>query len=100
MSAPVKSSQEAALDLDARWALHPQVALRPESFGALLYHFGTRKLSFLKNRTIVTIIESLPDHSDLRSAIMAAGIAESALPQYTRALATLVGSHMLVRIDA
>ncbi|MFN3543086.1 MAG: mycofactocin biosynthesis chaperone MftB, partial [Rhodococcus sp. (in: high G+C Gram-positive bacteria)] len=50
------------LDLDVRWILHPQVALRPESFGALLYHFGTRKLSFLKNRTIVAIIESLPDH--------------------------------------
>ena len=25
-----------ALDLDVRWVLHPQVALRPESFGALL----------------------------------------------------------------
>ena len=26
------------------WRLHPQVAVRPEPFGALLYHFGTRKL--------------------------------------------------------
>ena len=30
------------------WRLHPQVALRPEPFGALLYHFGTRRLSFLQ----------------------------------------------------
>jgi len=37
-----------ALDLDAAWRLHPQVALRPEPFGALLYHFGTRRLSFLQ----------------------------------------------------
>ncbi|MGA9870026.1 MAG: mycofactocin biosynthesis chaperone MftB [Rhodococcus sp. (in: high G+C Gram-positive bacteria)] len=88
------------LDLDARWALHPQVALRPESFGALLYHFGTRKLSFLKNRTIVTIIESLPDHSDLRSAISAAGIAEASMPQYSRALATLAESNMIVALDS
>ena len=44
------------------WRLHPQVAVRPEPFGALLYHFGTRKLSFLKNRTILAVIESLTDH--------------------------------------
>ena len=48
------------LDLDTRWELHPRVALRPESFGALLYHFGTRKLSFLKNPQILEIVRSLP----------------------------------------
>ncbi|MGD0395120.1 MAG: mycofactocin biosynthesis chaperone MftB, partial [Acidimicrobiales bacterium] len=26
------------------WTLHPQVSLRPEAFGALAYHFGTRRL--------------------------------------------------------
>ena len=30
------------------WRLDGSVALRPEPFGALAYHFGTRKLSFLK----------------------------------------------------
>ena len=43
------------------WALHPQVALRPESFGALAYHFGTRRLSFLKSRTLLTVVESLAE---------------------------------------
>ncbi|MBY4275001.1 mycofactocin biosynthesis chaperone MftB [Rhodococcus fascians] len=85
-----------ALDLDVRWILHPQVALRPESFGALLYHFGTRKLSFLKNRTIVAIIESLPDHRDMRSAIAAAGIDESASAPYVKAFAVLADSKMIV----
>jgi putative mycofactocin binding protein MftB len=33
--------------LDRAWALAPQVSVRPEQFGALLYHFGTRRLSFL-----------------------------------------------------
>ena len=42
-----------AFDPTRTWRLHPQVAVRPEPFGALLYHFGTRKLSFLKNRTIL-----------------------------------------------
>src|SRR4029078_8413543 len=51
-----------------RWRLPPQVAVRPEPFGALLYHFGTRKLSFLKNRTIVAVVNSLADHPDVLSA--------------------------------
>ncbi|SNT41531.1 mycofactocin biosynthesis chaperone MftB [Rhodococcoides kyotonense] len=97
MSAPVKTS-DAALDLDARWALHPQVALRPESFGALLYHFGTRKLSFLKNRTIVAIIESFPEHPDMRSALEAAGISESGQAPYVKALATLADSRMIHKL--
>ena len=46
-------------DPDVSWRLHHQVAVRPEPFGALLYHFGTRKLSFLKNRTIVEVVNSL-----------------------------------------
>ena len=57
--------------------MHPQVAVRPEPFGALLYHFGTRKLSFLKNRTILEVVRSLPDHPDVRSACRAAGVDDS-----------------------
>ena len=30
----------AGFDLDAAWRLHPQVSVRPERFGAPLYHFG------------------------------------------------------------
>ncbi len=44
----------------------PQVSVRPEPFGALLYHFGTRKLSFLKDRTLLTVVQSLasaPPHA-------------------------------------
>jgi putative mycofactocin binding protein MftB len=78
------------------WRLHPQVAVRPESFGALLYHFGTRKLSFLKNRTIVSVIESLPDHDDARSACRAAGIDASKERPYLHALGVLARSNMLV----
>ena len=85
-----------ALDLDTAWRLHPQVALRPEPFGALLYHFGTRKLSFLKNTTIVEIVRALPDHADVRSAIRSAGVPDEALPTYARALGTLADSHMIV----
>lgn len=79
--------------LDAPWRLHPQVALRPEPFGALLYHFGTRKLSFLKDRTVVSIIRSLPDHPSARAALRAAGVEESG--RYAKALGVLADSQML-----
>ncbi|NMN98801.1 mycofactocin biosynthesis chaperone MftB [Antrihabitans stalactiti] len=85
------------LELDGRWRLHPQVALRPEPFGALLYHFGTRKLSFLKNPAVVSLVQSLPDHADVDDALRASGIDSAAMGPYRRALATLVASNMLVR---
>jgi putative mycofactocin binding protein MftB len=46
--------------LDRGWRLAPQVALRPEPFGALAYHFGTRRLSFLKSRILFDVVTTLP----------------------------------------
>lgn len=83
-------------DPERHWRLHPQVAARPEPFGALLYHFGTRKLSFLKNRTIVEVVNSLADHPDARSACRAAGIDDEHQAPYFHALGVLVASAMLV----
>ncbi|MBF6426206.1 mycofactocin radical SAM maturase [Nocardia cyriacigeorgica] len=84
------------LDLDTRWQLHPRVALRPEPFGALLYHFGTRKLSFLKNPRIVEIVRSLPAQPSVRTAMRAAGIDDAAAAPYAKALAQLADSQMIV----
>jgi len=85
-----------AFDPDRAWRLHPQVAVRPEPFGALLYHFGTRKLSFLKNRTILAVVQSLADHPDVRAACRAAGIEDARQDPYLNALGVLAGSNMLV----
>ena len=87
-------------DPDRAWRLHPQVAVRPESFGALLYHFGTRKLSFLKNRTILAVVQSLADYPDVRTACRAAGVADSQQQPYLHALGVLAGSQMLVQAEA
>lgn len=81
-------------DADRHWRLHPQVAVRPEPFGALLYHFGTRKLSFLKNRTIVEVINSLSPRRSFRCR--AAGIDDSDQAPYFHALGVLVQSQMLI----
>lgn len=88
---------DVVFDPDVSWRLHPQVAVRPEPFGALLYHFGTRKLSFLKNRTVVEVVNALADHPDARSACRAAGVADADQSPYLHALGVLVSSKMLIR---
>jgi mycofactocin biosynthesis protein MftB len=85
-----------SFDPARRWRLHPQVAVRPEPFGALLYHFGTRKLSFLKSRTILAVVDSIDEYDDARSACRAAGIAEEQEAPYLHALGVLAASDMLV----
>ncbi|HEU5416943.1 MAG TPA: mycofactocin biosynthesis chaperone MftB [Streptosporangiaceae bacterium] len=82
-------------DLDAAWRLHPQVSLRPERFGALLYHFGTRRLSFLKSPALLAVVSSLAGEPSARAACRAAGISAADLPAYTAALARLAGSQMI-----
>jgi putative mycofactocin binding protein MftB len=90
----------AQIDLDGRWRLHPQVALRPERFGALAYHFGTRRLSFLKSRTLLDVVRELEAAPDPLAACRAAGVAEGELPSYERALATLAETGMIVPAEA
>ncbi|MGD0883151.1 MAG: mycofactocin biosynthesis chaperone MftB [Acidimicrobiales bacterium] len=77
------------------WTLHPQVSLRPESFGALAYHFGTRRLSFLKSPTLLAVVESLADQPSGLEACRAAGVPAEELGAYEQALATLAGSGMI-----
>ena len=81
--------------LDQGWALAPQVSVRPEAFGALLYHFGTRRLSFLKDRRLLTVVQSLDDAPTARDACLAAGVAPGELGAYERALARLAETDML-----
>jgi putative mycofactocin binding protein MftB len=84
-----------AFDLERAWALDPQVALRPEPFGALAYHFGTRRLSFLKSRRLLAVVEGLAAAPTARDALDAAGVSEAERPRYARALAALAESGMI-----
>ena len=81
--------------LDRAWVLDPQVSVRPERFGALLYHFGTRRLSFLKDSRLLAVVESLADAPSARVACDRAGVDEAALPAFERALARLADTDML-----
>jgi putative mycofactocin binding protein MftB len=81
--------------LDAAWCVPAQVSIRPERFGALLYHFGTRKLSFLKTPTLFEVVRSLAEHPTAREACVHAGVADGDLPAYRTALASLAVSDMI-----
>lgn len=76
------------------------MSIRPERFGALLYHFGTRRLSFLKNATILAIIRALDTAPSARTACLDAGVVDAELPIYERALATLAASQTICALDA
>jgi putative mycofactocin binding protein MftB len=87
-------------DLDGAWRLHPQVSVRPERFGALLYHFGTRRLSFLKSPAMLTVVRTLGDAASAREACRAAGVSQAELPAYATALAALARSQMICAREA
>ncbi|GGD70061.1 hypothetical protein GCM10007269_11600 [Microbacterium murale] len=76
--------------------MHPQVSVRHEPFGALVYHFGTRKLSFLKDLKLLSAVEGLANHTTARAACSEAGIEDSDMQRYAVALETLARSSVLV----
>jgi putative mycofactocin binding protein MftB len=81
--------------LERRLALHHQVAVRPEPFGALAYHYGNRKLIFLKHPDVVRVVQSLDDHATVADTLSACEIAPERWPGFDRALASLAESGLL-----
>jgi putative mycofactocin binding protein MftB len=82
--------------LDQAWRLSPSVALRPESFGALAYHFGNRRLTFLKRPELVGVVRRLGESADVRAALRGEGVAEHLWPAYVAALRGLAESDLIV----
>jgi putative mycofactocin binding protein MftB len=81
--------------LDSAWALSPLVALRPEPFGALAYHFGNRKLTFLKTPALVGVVRGLAEGPDVRTALAAAGVPGAEYAAYLSALQGLAETDMI-----
>jgi putative mycofactocin binding protein MftB len=90
-------SAEAGFDPALPWRKARSVALRPEPFGALVYHFGNRKLSFLKSKTLVRVVETLADHPTAAATLSACEVPEPQRPAYVKALADLARSQMIER---
>jgi putative mycofactocin binding protein MftB len=82
-------------DPELPWRRAPSVALRPEPFGALAYHFGNRRLTFLKSRLLASVVESLADHPSAAAALTACGVADPQRAAYVSALADLARSDLI-----
>ena len=76
------------------YRLNPDAALRPEPFGALAYHFGPRRLSFLKAPDLVKLVRGLGSHRCVSDAL--AAVPAGRRDVYLRALAALAASGMII----
>jgi putative mycofactocin binding protein MftB len=95
LGSPPPTPGSAPSSLSRRLALDPQVALRPEPFGALAYHYGNRRLIFLKHPDVVRVVQALDDHESVGATLAACGIDESRWPSFVAALESLERSHLL-----
>jgi putative mycofactocin binding protein MftB len=86
---------DVAFDPSLPWQKARSVALRQEPFGALVYHFGNRKLSFLKSKTLVAVVEALAEHPSAESTLTGCGVPDAQRPAYVKALADLARSQMI-----
>ncbi len=84
-----------SLTLDAAYDLDPHVALRREQFGALAYHYGNRRLLFLRSADLVRVVEHLGTSASLADALRDSGIAERRWPSFARALDHLAASEVI-----
>ena len=88
--------EKAAPRLEIAWRLDPSVAVRQEAFGAMTYHFGSRRLSFLKSRRLATVVGTLSDHPTALAACRAAGVSDAEMPAYAEAIGRLADAGILV----
>ena len=84
-----------AFDLHRAYRLNPAATLRPEPFGAMVYHFGNRRLSFLKTRELVAVVRLLGSHDSAADALDAAGVPAGQRVRYAAALAALADSEII-----
>lgn len=83
-----------------RWRLHQRVALRPEPFGALAYHYGNRKLNFLRSHDLVRLVDGLAGFQSARAAFDSLELDDRQWPAYGRALDSLAESNFIESLES
>jgi putative mycofactocin binding protein MftB len=76
------------------------VALRPEPFGALAYHYDNRRLNFLRSSDLVKLVDRLGRYPDPRSAFDDLGLRADQWPRYSNALDSLAASDFLQPVSS
>jgi mycofactocin biosynthesis protein MftB len=84
----------AAFDAGLAYEKHPHVAIRREEFGGLAYHFGNRRLVFLKAPELVALVEALGDFRSAQEAV-AACVPEPRRKACATALSALLASEVI-----
>ena len=81
-------------DASGPYGLDPDVALRPEPFGALAYHYGSRRLTFLRTPLLAQVVRAL-DRYESVDAALAAEVPPAEQAAYRRALGSLADSRFI-----
>jgi len=90
----VEHSLATTFDPARAWTLGAQVSLRDESFGALAYHHGNRRLVFLKSRALVELVRRLEEFANVDEALDLM-VPPDERTRYLEALASLQRSDLL-----
>lgn len=83
------------ITIDSACELSPRVSLRPEPFGALAYHYGNRRLVFLRHPDVVSVVKSLGEHVSVREALVANTVLEARWPAFVLAIDSLCESDII-----
>jgi putative mycofactocin binding protein MftB len=77
------------------YELRPDVALRPEPFGALAYDYRTRRLTFVRSRLLCALLQSLARFPSAQEAVEALTLSPLARQRLLSGLETLVSSEIV-----
>ncbi len=77
------------------YRLSPSVALRREPFGALSYHYGNRRLTFLRSPALAELVERLGEFPSGGQAMAGVGVPEQGRAAIERALSELLASDVI-----
>jgi putative mycofactocin binding protein MftB len=86
-------------DATKPYRLDPRVALRPEDFGALAYHYGNRRLTLLRAPELVALVRDIDRFPSARAAYDGVGIADRRWSSFEKALTSLERSGFLTESD-
>ncbi len=89
------ASTEAGIDPGRPYELHPDVALRPEPFGALAYHYGRRSLTFLRSEQLARLVVELGAHPSVTSSMDALEVPDEGRRSLLLALSRLAAGDVV-----
>ncbi len=75
------------------------MALRPEPFGALAYHYDNRRLNFLRSPELVRLVGDLEHFDSTKAAFDSLDVDAGKWPAFGKALDALAGSDFLEPVE-